>query len=258
MGVTIAELLGMSKSARELIKNEITAKRVPIVEVKKTTIEDIPDEDNQPSRARKTLPGVKVLVSTFPIGRMPSGSTYISDPIEQFLVEGGDQGNLARIMVAKESQSLRAIYPTINGVVEYECVVNGGLQIVSMALKVAQELGLSWDPDIKIQLQSANKTVDHSMGLAKNVSFLFGMIMIYLQVHIIRDPAYQVLLGRPFDVIMESNIQNLADGRQIITLRDPNSGVVSTLTTFEHGKPKYKQVAEIPAPMAGIQQDSRI
>ena len=74
------------------------------------------------------------------------------------------------------------------------------------------------------------------MGLAKDVSFLFGTIMVYLQVHIIRDPAYQVLLGRPFDAITESNIQNLADGGQMITLRDPNSGVASTLTTFERGK----------------------
>ena len=167
-------------------------------------------------------------------------------------MEGGDQGDLAKIVVAKESQSLRAIYPTINGVAEYKCVVDGGSQIVSMALKVAQELGLSWDPDIKIQLQSANKTVDDSMGLAKNVSFLFGVIMVYLQVHIIWDPAYQVLLGRPFDAITESNIQNLADGGQMIMLRDPNSGVASTLTTFEHGKPKYKQVAEVPAPAAGF------
>ena len=115
MGVTIRELLGMSKSARELIKNEITAKRVPIVEVKKTSIEDVPNEDDQLSRTKQTLPRVRVLVSTFLIGRMPSGSTYVSDPIEQFLVEGGDQGDLAKIVVAKESQSLRAIYPTIMG-----------------------------------------------------------------------------------------------------------------------------------------------
>ena len=251
MGVTFRELLGISKSTRELIKNEITQKRVLLAEIKKTSVEEVTDEDEMP-RANRPLPKVKVLLSVYTIGTMPSGSTYVSDPIEQFLVEGGEQSDLTKIMVAKESQCLRAIYPTINGVAEYECVVDGGSQIVSMALKVAQELGLSWDPDIKIQLQSANKTVDHSMGLAKNILFLFGTIMIYLQVHIIRDPAYQVLLGRLFDAITESNIQNLADGGQMIMLRDPNSGVASTLTTFEHGKPKYKQVTEVPAPTAGF------
>ena len=32
MGVTIGELLGISKSTRELIKNEITSKQVPITD----------------------------------------------------------------------------------------------------------------------------------------------------------------------------------------------------------------------------------
>ena len=46
--------------------------------------------------------------------------------------------------------------------------------------------------------------------------------------------------------------KDLADGGQMITLRNPNSGVASTLTTFERGKPKYKPVAEVPAPAAGF------
>ena len=115
-------MLGISKSTRELIKNKITQKRVPIAEVRKTSIEEVPDEDELP-RANRPLPKVKVLLSVFTIGKMPLGSTYVSDPIEQFLVEGGEQSDLVKIMVAKESQSLRAIYPVINGVAEYECVV---------------------------------------------------------------------------------------------------------------------------------------
>ena len=62
-------------------------------------------------------------------------------------------------------------------------------------------LAVSWDPDIKIQVQSANKTVEETLGLAKNVPFIFGDITVYLQVHIFTDPAYKVLLGRPFNVL---------------------------------------------------------
>ena len=114
-----------------------------------------------------------------------------------------------------------------------------------MSLTVAQELGLTWDPDIIIQLQSANKTIDQSLGLVKNVPFRFGDIIIYLQVYIINDPAYQVLLGRLFDVITESNIQNRSDGSQTITLRDPNTGARSTVPTFEHGKPKPAETKQV-------------
>ena len=52
MGVTIGELLGISKSTRELIKNEITQKRVPIAEIKKTSVKEVPDEDEMPRANR--------------------------------------------------------------------------------------------------------------------------------------------------------------------------------------------------------------
>ena len=79
------------------------------------------------------------------------------------------------------------------------------------------------------------------MGLAKNVPFALGPVTVYLQVHIIRDPAYQVLLGRPFDTLTESNVQNFVDGMQTITITDPNSGKRCTIPTYERGKPRNVQ-----------------
>ena len=55
-----------------------------------------------------------------------------------------------------------------------------------------------YDPAIKLNMQSANGTRDWSLGLARNVPFTIGTITLYLQVHIIDSPAYDILLGRPF------------------------------------------------------------
>ena len=93
-----------------------------------------------------------------------------------------------------------------------------------MAKSVAIMLGIAWDPDITVQMQSANRTLERTLGLAKNVSFLFGKITVYLQVQVIENVAYKVLLGRPFDTIMESVIMNKKDGSQSLTLTDPNTG----------------------------------
>ncbi|KNZ75566.1 hypothetical protein J132_02507 [Termitomyces sp. J132] len=94
-----------------------------------------------------------------------------------------------------------------------------------MALAEALRVGLTWDPDIKLHMESANKQVNGSVGLAHNVPFTFAEgFTVYLQVHIFEKPAYTVLLGRPFDILTESNIQNLQDGSAIITIRDPNTG----------------------------------
>ncbi|KAG5349375.1 hypothetical protein C0989_004292 [Termitomyces sp. Mn162] len=57
-----------------------------------------------------------------------------------------------------------------------------------------------------------------------------------VKVHIFEKPAYTVLLGRPFDTLTESKIQNLQDGSAIITIWDPNTKQRTALPTTESGK----------------------
>ncbi len=85
-------------------------------------------------------------------------------------------------------------------------------------------------------MQSANKQVEKLLGMAKNVPFLFGDITVYLQVHIICDPAYDVLLGRPFNVLTLSTVYNNTDGGQVIKIKDPNSLQSMMVATFPHGQ----------------------
>ena len=86
-------------------------------------------------------------------------------------------------------------------------------------------------------MQSANRSLEQTLGLAKNVPFVFGTITVYLQVHIMEEPAYKILLGRPFDVVTESLIKNEKDGTQSLTLTDPNTGERCVMNTHERGKP---------------------
>ena len=58
-----------------------------------------------------------------------------------------------------------------------------------------------------------------------------------MQVHIISKPAYSILLGRPFDVLTESGIQNDKDGSQTVTITDPGTKQRLVLPTYERGKP---------------------
>jgi hypothetical protein len=84
-------------------------------------------------------------------------------------------------------------------------------------------------------MQSANGTTDLSLGLARNVPFQISTITFYMQVHVIRSPAYDILLGRPFDVLTESVVRNFANEDQTITLHDPNSGQRITVPTLPRG-----------------------
>ena len=77
--------------------------------------------------------------------------------------------------------------------------------------------------------------------------FLIGDITLYLQVHVLRSPAYDILLGRPFDVLTESVVRNFANEEQTITIHDPNGGHSATVPTFARGKRRAAQRDEARA-----------
>ena len=74
------------------------------------------------------------------------------------------------------------LWPIINGHSKRESINDMGSQIVAMAKAVAIQLGVAWDPDFRIKMQSANGQVELSEGLARNISFQLGEVTAYLQV----------------------------------------------------------------------------
>ena len=97
-------------------------------------------------------------------------------------------------------------------------------------------VGLEWDPDTFIWMQSAHGGLRQTKGLTRNVPFRFGEITIYLQLHVVENAPYKVLLGRPFDAITRSQIRNYGDGDQLITITCPNSKLRCTIPTYARGR----------------------
>ena len=93
-------------------------------------------------------------------------------------------------------------------------------------------LALIYDPRIRLRMQLANREVDETLGLARNVLILVRDITLYVQFHIVRNLAYDVLLGRPFDILVESIVRNYSNEDQTITIHDLNSGRIAMVPTF--------------------------
>src|SRR5271168_1072081 len=164
----------------------------------------------------------------------PEGSIIIEDPIEAYYrsLEPGEIPDPNQLVVAMESSAVRSVYALVDTAQKKECILDPGCQIVAMSESSCFELGLAFDPTIKLNMQSANGIINQSLGLSHNVPFQIGPITFYLQVHIIRSPTYDVLLGRPFDILTESVVRNFANEDQTITIRDPNSGRCVTIPTL--------------------------
>jgi hypothetical protein len=170
----------------------------------------------------------------------PPGSIVIPDLYEQYLRRIPEGARKERLLVAKESSALRAILPIVDGQQKVEAILDPGSQIIAMSEEVCTDLALVYDPTIILNMQSANGDIDQSLGLARNVPFAIGEITVYLQCHIIRQPAYDILLGRPFDVLTESVVRNFGNEDQTITICDPNSGKRATVPTTARGPPRCK------------------
>jgi hypothetical protein len=237
ISITTEDLLNVSESARQELRKLLTKKRVEKPEV--AFVVGIGTDTSKESMtiSVESLPGVSYEILEEETKGVPKGALIIGDPVVQYLstLQPGEKAK--KVVVASESQGLRAVYPLINSVGEVESLLDSGSQIVSMAKNVAIDLEISWDPDITVHMQSANRSLEQTLGLAKNVPFLFGHITVYLQVHIMEEPAYKVLLGRPFDTVTESLVKNEKDGGQHLTLTDPNSGERCVMHTHERGRP---------------------
>src|ERR1700709_1876117 len=105
-----------------------------------------------------------------------------------------------------------------------------------MSESVSRRLGLSYDPSITLHMQSANGEIDHSLGLSRNVPFRMDDLTFYLQVHVICNLVYNVLLGRPFDVLLESTVVNYPNEDQTITLHEPGMGRPLVVPTMGRGR----------------------
>jgi len=241
VNVTTEDLLNISETARQELRKLLTKKRIErnqsLMTKEENRMENIVHAEQLPSASCEVLEEER--------SGVPKGSVVIGDPVVQYLgsLQPGEKPK--RVVVAQESFGLRAVYPLINGEEKVESILDGGSQIVSMAKDTAIDLKIEWNPEITVHMESANKALEQTLGLAKNVPLNFGHIVVYLQVHIIREPAYKVLLGRPFDSVTESLVKNEKDGSQVLTLTDPNTGERCSMKTHERGK----QPGILPKPL---------
>jgi hypothetical protein len=238
--ITTEDLLNVSEPMRQELKKLLIKKRL---EKKSVTLAAEVDhaEGTSVQSKNETIDVERLPEATYEVlaedtNGMTKGSVVVSDPVMQYLNTLAPGEEPKKVVVAAESHALRTVYPLINGVGEVESLLDPGSQIVSMSRAVATALQVTWDPDITVHMESANKSLEKTLGLARNVPFLFGPITVYLQVHVIEKVAYKVLLGRPFDTITESEIKNSMDGSQSLTLTDLNTGERCVMHTHERGK----------------------
>ena len=178
---------------------------------------------------------MKTLTPALSNAEPPPRAIIIEDPYEVYLRTALVDRSSDCLTVAKELSALCTILPLINHDQFVESVLDPGSQVITMSEAMCHALALIYGPRIHLHMQLENREVDKTLGLACNMPILVGDIILYIQFHIVCNPAYNVLLGQPFDILVKSIVRNYSNEDQTIMIHDPNSRRIVMVPTFPCG-----------------------
>lgn len=193
MDLTVEEFFAIYPEARKYMKDQLTSKKVPTVEVKYSQVT-----------------GTSSLVLGY---------------------QEADGGRREEKLTSSEIDSLRVIDPLVHNDFQVEGILDQGSEIIAMNKDVWLRLGVALNPKKVLNMQSANSQSTPTEGLITGLNFGIGGLDLPFQVHVVQGAPFDLLLGRPFFRFTSCRTFDNLDGSQQITLTCPNTGRVVTIPT---------------------------
>ncbi|KAG5734182.1 hypothetical protein E4T56_gene1357 [Termitomyces sp. T112] len=159
--ILVGKLCSVSQDIRNQFRTAVTPKRS--VGASANTVQDSSDIFEE------ILPTFAIEEPQFSLGSNADTAKGLTadkapfasvDPVEAYIDSLPPGEEPVVLTVTKESQSLRTVMMLINNKEEVECIHDSGSQIISMSAEIASDIGLSYDPNIVLNMQSANGTMD--------------------------------------------------------------------------------------------------
>ena len=206
------ELLAIAPDVRKLVKDAVTSKRVAI-----NAVEAVED----PTPYSVNVHGSEEFPLTRDFGR------YLRSP-----------------RAAVDTLPLRVINPTFPNDVRPTCILDSGAQMVIMREDVWQRIDVPIISNKAIKLEAANNSTSYTLGMIQDLPVTLGTVTVLLQVQVVRDAPFEVLLGRPFFDVLNAREISRTGGSHLLEIRDP----VDDTPYLFHTRPRqqYRQQANSP------------
>ena len=212
VNLKIRHLFTLSPTLRKSLKELCTTKRVPVA----ANFHEVAD------LVQEAFADAETVLHTAALAAGTEEDDEDSD--------ADDEDGPAKV-VAPDTLPLRCLRLSIAGKSSAECILDPGSQIVVMRRDVWQRTGAPLRTDLATKMVSANNLVNWTMGMVRDLEFKVADIALHLQVHVVDDAPFEVLLGRPFFVLGTCNTKDFERGDQHLTLTDPNTGRTITVPT---------------------------
>ncbi len=239
--LTFEELLSLSSDLRYRLRDKVTPRRQPAAAKHVSFAGEDEGEEVEEIVSPSALEELELETT-----RVAPGKYRVPD-LAQVLYSAQKKVDGERKIVLqsrKESLASRAITMKVAEKSYVECILDPGSEIICMSDAVSHQLGIPYDPTVTIRMQSANGERDPTLGLARDVAFEIGDFVLLFQVHVVRSPAYDVLLGRPFDDLTSAKIENMPNEEQVCTISHPESGRAFSIPTVARGPARFTMMRE--------------
>ncbi|KAG5640856.1 hypothetical protein DXG03_006816, partial [Asterophora parasitica] len=230
--VSVGELCSVAPAIQGKLHEAVTPKWVTTAVLR--SIVKVPDDHY--TSCIEELDALPMAEDAHSNSTPPLGALITTDVIDTYYQNLWLGESPEHIVVAKELHSLQSILMCINARQQVKCIMDSSCQIIAMSEEVCHDLHICYDPTVILHMQSANGTVNPSLGLAQNIPCTIGNITLYLQIHIIQNPAYDILLSQPFNILTCSLVKTHLANKTIITITDLNTHVVTSIPLFTCGQ----------------------
>jgi hypothetical protein len=144
-----------------------------------------------------------------------------------------------KLIVAKHTEELRVIDVEIHGI-KVIATVDDGSQIISIRQDIWEQIGLPIRSDKIMVMESANKTRNETTGLLQDLKISIGGYDFYLQVQVVKDAPYEMLLGCPFFTLAQATHKHFDNGESRLILFDLNTQDMITFPTRARERDQQK------------------
>jgi len=179
---------------------------------------------------RELVATKRVAVASLETSPTPTSDLWLE--YKEFIVRD-DEG----CVVARTSLPLRALDGTLNDRLRVECLLDQGAQIVAIRRDLWEALGVPIRPDLATTLEAANKSKEDTLGVVENARLKIGGMEFRLQIHVVCDAPFDILLGQPFFSLASCVTRDQMSGDQSVALTDPNTGIQLMMPTRQCSRP---------------------
>ncbi|KAF9440879.1 hypothetical protein P691DRAFT_686063, partial [Macrolepiota fuliginosa MF-IS2] len=141
------------------------------------------------------------------------------------------------LIVTNQVEDLRTIPLELSGSIMVEAILDKGSQITAIQHNVWEKLGLPLLSNQTMVMESANASKEATLGLLRDLPARIGRSTFYLQVQVVENASYEMLLGQSFLTLTEARTHHYTNGDSHLTLLDPNTHDTFTIPT----KPRVRQ-----------------